>query len=105
MDKIIKEFKENEYTYQLGYYFLKDGVYPRIEIFKDRELLSGGNWSNGINAGLFCFVNYFFSFAGYVNTIKEMFNGLREYSKIPEEVEKEFENIFIMCKLNNFKEI
>jgi hypothetical protein len=38
----------------------------------------------------------------YVKDIKEMIEKLKEYHEIPEEIEKEYENLFILYKLNNF---
>ena len=58
MDKVIeviKVIKKDEFTYKLGYNLYDNKVYPRIEIYKDGVLLSGGYWGFGANAGLFDF--------------------------------------------------
>jgi hypothetical protein len=110
MDRFIKEFEINEYTYKLGYNLYSNKVYPRIEIYKNNKLLSGGYLNN---AGAFADWLYFYtsiSFPdsdndGYVNTIKEMFTKLKQYNEIPQMIEEEFENIFLLYKLNNFKKL
>jgi hypothetical protein len=40
-----------------------------------------------------------------VNTIEEIFIGLREEINIPKEIEVEYEKIFLIYKLNDFKEL
>jgi hypothetical protein len=106
MRKVIKEIKEEECIYQLGYNLYHKKVYPYIEIYKDEELLSGGIWCFG-TAGLFFFNATYSSSNAYGNvvTMEEMFTELRKYHDIPEEIEKEYEKIFIMYKLNDFNEI
>jgi hypothetical protein len=112
MDKVIKEFKINnsnneDLTYQLGYNLYNNRVYPIIGIYKNEELLSAGIWTYGTYVGNFNFNADVSSSDAYgtVGSIKEMFTELRKYNNIPEEAEKEYENIFIIYKLNDFKEI
>jgi hypothetical protein len=106
MDKVIKEFNNESLDYKLGYNLYEDKVYPRIEIYKDNKLLSSGHLSIGIDTTEFYFnANYSSSFTnGYVKTIKEMFIKLREAVDVPEKIEREYESLFIMYKLNNYKE-
>jgi hypothetical protein len=113
MDKVIKEFKINnsdneDLAYNLGYYLWDNKVYPQIEIYKNGKILSGGYWSTRAYEGLFHF------FAAYSSSrsdgafgcrINEMFIWLRKHSDIPEYIEKEYEEIFIIYKLNDFNEI
>ena len=110
MDKVIeviKVIKKDEFTYKLGYNLYDNKVYPRIEIYKDGELLSGGYWSLGAIAGLFSFfATDSSSFTnGHVDSMKEMFNKLRQYNEIPKYIENEYEKIFLLYKLNDFKEV
>jgi hypothetical protein len=105
MRKVIKEVKENEYTYKLGYELYSNKVYPKMEIYNNEGLLSGGNWYSGSIEGLFYFDTNSSSYTyGDIGTIKEMFTKLRQYNEIPEYIEKEYEKIFLQYKNNNFKE-
>jgi hypothetical protein len=113
MNKVIKEFKfeikENEYTYEIGYNIYAKKVYPKIEIYKNEEFLSGGFWINNLPTGSANFVVYTAFFNNDndidVDTIKKMFIELRQYSDVPEEVEQEYEKIFLLYKLNDFKKL
>jgi hypothetical protein len=107
MKKVIKEFKNGNLTYQLGYNPWRNKIFLRIEIYKDDELLSGGRWGNNARGGLFYFgFNYSTSETPcYLGSLTDMFIKLREYSEIPEEVEKEYERLFLLYKLNDFKKI
>jgi hypothetical protein len=69
--------------------------------------LSGGIWSIGdINESFYFCVNISPNvFGGYVGTIKELFIKLKKYNNIPEEVKTEFENLFLLYKNNDFKEL
>jgi hypothetical protein len=112
MDKVIKEFKNNnsnneDLTYQLGYDLYENKVYPRIEIYKNEVLLSGGYWCFGASVGLSNFIasdssSYSNS---YISTIKGLFNKLRKYNELSQNIEQEYESLFIMYKLNNFNEL
>jgi hypothetical protein len=105
--QIIKELEKDEYTYQLGYTLYDNKVYPRIEIWKDKELLSIGIWNYGSVETPFYFNAEYSSSNdyGYVDTIKEMFTKLRQYNEISDNIEKEYEDMFLLYKLNNFNEI
>jgi hypothetical protein len=109
MDKVINKLKKDEITYKLGYNLYDNKVYPRIEIYKNNRLFSGGCWYYGSYygsyVGFFYFDGLFSDNDGYTDTIKEMFTKLRQYNEIPQMIEEKFENIFIMYKLNDFKEI
>jgi hypothetical protein len=104
MDKVIKEFNNKNLIYQLGYNPWRNKAFLRIEIYKDEELFSGGGRSDGTYGGLFYFFTDYSSsdFSGYANTIKEMFTQLRQYHEIPEYIEKEYEDLFLLYKLNDF---
>jgi hypothetical protein len=106
MYKIIKEFKNEELIYKLGYFLLVDKVYSRIEIYKNGDSLSVGRWGSGAFANQF----YFYSAASskaysVIDTIKEMFIELRKYSEIPEYIEEEYGDMFLLYKLNDFNEL
>jgi hypothetical protein len=107
MRKVIKEIERNTYTYKLGYDLKYNKVYPYIEIYKNEELLSGGLLSSKPNVPLFYFDgNVYLPYSdGYVNTMKAMFNKLREYNEIPQSIEDEYEKIYLLYKLNDFKEL
>jgi hypothetical protein len=71
-------------------------------------LLSAGYWYARTDPGLFIFgtdisSSIFTNTGGTVSTMKEMFVELRGYSEVPKYIEKEYESLFIMYKLNDFK--
>jgi hypothetical protein len=107
MDKVIKEIKINEYTYRLGYDLRDNEIYLCIEIYKNKRMLAAGQWIYRTTEDFFAFDADYSSSNSYgtVNTIKEMFNKLREYNDVPGEIEREYESLFIMYKLNDFKEL
>jgi hypothetical protein len=104
MDKVIKEFNHENLIYELGYNLLDNKICPRIEIYKNGNLLSGGGWYYSAIVESFNFGTFSSSDAvSGIGTIKELFAELRKYNEISQNIEQEFENIFLLYKMNNFK--
>jgi hypothetical protein len=105
--EIGEEYKNSNLTYKLGYNVWDNKVYPRMEIFKNNNLCSGGFLSSKSNVPLFYFDgNIYFPYSeGYADTIEEMFIKLRKYNEIPRSIEDEYEKIYLLYKLNDFKEL
>jgi hypothetical protein len=107
MEKVIEKLNINGFKYQIGYDLFDNKVHLFIKIYKDKVLLVGGCWYNEMFGSLLGFSNAYF--ASYkikdVSTIKEMFIELRQYSDVPEEVERKYESLFLMYKLNDFNEL
>jgi hypothetical protein len=103
MDKVIKEIRINNSAYLLGYDLYWEEIYPRIEGYKEKKLILVGYRADGLENNSFGFQVYGQN-CGIVGNIKELFNKLREHNEIPEEIEKEFESLFILYKLNDFNE-
>jgi hypothetical protein len=106
MNKTIKEFNNENYTYKLGYNLWSNKVYPRLEVYKNNKMLSEGGLSGGFFEGLFGFcASYSSSFyTGTADTMKELFIELRKHSEVSQNIEEEYESLFFLYKLNNFKE-
>jgi hypothetical protein len=104
MNKVIKEIKENEYIYQLGYNLWDNKVYPRLETYKIGKLVFGFSLSpnKSFSIGIYHASSYIY---GNVDTIKEIFEEIKNYYDIPKEIEKEYESIFLLYKMNDFKKI
>jgi hypothetical protein len=107
MNKVIKKFNNGCLTYKIGYDLLDNKIYPSLEIYKNNKLLSGCDYYdvNYANSSEFFTVYSDLNTDRDVGTMEDMFIVLRKYNEIPDEVEREYENIFIMYKLNNFKKI
>jgi hypothetical protein len=106
MKIIIKEIKIKKYTYQLGYNLWWNKIFPKVEIYKGNRQQA---WTirNGRGRDLFSY--YVFngtkSFPSDSNTVKELFERLRLDIDIPETIEKKFEEMILLYKLNDFNEL
>jgi hypothetical protein len=107
MDKVIKKIiikKFNiDYIYEIGYNIYMSKIYVMIEIYKDDIYIGHGGMKLD---GQFVFFDYMVrNKLTIAFSIGELFNNIREVIEVSEEVEKEYEKIYLIYKLNDFNKI